>query len=231
MSTISQEAASAQKDAIAAASEATSFFNSPAFHNHIRTWTFVILAIFLMGFLYVHESNANAAKNALADQITKQGETQQANIDKQISALHDDTKAQVQQLQVQITQVQTVAQAIASIKSNIPPVTITPIVTQPATATTPAVTTAPQQATGTTPVATIDGTDLKTLADNELACKQQTVELTSCQQEITLDQQKNQALTTEVTGLQKIKLEPAWKKTLKTIGQVALGIVIGRTKL
>jgi hypothetical protein len=104
-------------------------------------------------------------------------------------------------------------------------------VTQPATATTPAVTTAPQQATGTTPVATIDGTDLKTLADNELACKQQTVELTSCQQEITLDQQKNQALTTEVTGLQKIKLEPAWKKTLKTIGQVALGIVIGRAKL
>src|SRR5260370_32520690 len=107
-----------------------SVFNSPAFHNHLRTWTFVVLAAFLIGFLYVHESNANAAKNALADQVVKQGQVQQASIDKQLQSIHEDTKNQVQAIQQQIHQVQTVQQAIASLKQSSPaPITITPLIT------------------------------------------------------------------------------------------------------
>src|ERR1035441_8135940 len=94
---ISQVAASAQKDATVAVQQVESFFSSAAFHNHIRTWTFVVLAIFLMGFLYVHESNSNAANTAVAVQIDKSTKETQANLDKQIQAIHDDTKSQVQQ--------------------------------------------------------------------------------------------------------------------------------------
>ena len=228
---ISQVAASAQKDVTAATTEVTSFFNSSVFHNHIRTWTFVVLAFFVVGFMFVHESNANAAKNALADQITKQAQVQQENIDKQITALHQDTQTQVAQLQAQVNQTQTVAQAIAAIKSNpapnVPPIVINPIVTQPATPTAPAQTTAPEKAAGTTPVATIDGDNLKTLADNQLACKETQIELTSCKQEIVLDQQKNDSLQTENTQLKKVKIEPAWKKTLGHIRDWTIGVVIG----
>jgi hypothetical protein len=51
---------------------APSFFSSSVFHNHVRTWVFVILSIALVGFLYVHESNAIAAANAQAAEVIKQ---------------------------------------------------------------------------------------------------------------------------------------------------------------
>lgn len=205
-----------------------SFFNSPIFHNHVRTWTFVILAAFLIGFLYVHESNAAASQTALVDQMVTQQSTVQSNLDKQIQALHDDTKTQVAQIQQQLQETQTVAQAIAAIKTNIPPVTITPIVTQPATATTPAQTTANDKADTNLPVATITGIDLKTLSDNALTCKAQAVQLNSCQQDVVLEQKKEASLQTEVDGLKKIKTPPAWKTTLITIGHVAIGILVGK---
>jgi hypothetical protein len=208
--------------------ETESFFNSPVFHNHIRTWMFVILAFFIMGFLYVHESNANAAKNALAAQIEKQGAAEQAHIDAQIAAVHNDTATQVKQIQAQIDQTQTVAQAIAAIRTNVPPVTITPIITQPATSSAPAVTTADTKATGDLPVATISGDGLKTLADNTYACKQQAVEFDGCKQTLTLEQSKTASLTQENEALKKIKVVPAWKKTVTTIGHIALGILIGK---
>lgn len=214
---------------VTAAEDVQSFFSSPAFHNHVRTWTFVILALFLIGFLYVHESNANAVKTALADQIVQQGQQQQASIDKQIAVLHNDTKVQVQQIQQQIQQVQTVAQAIAAIKQTSPaPITITPIVTQPASLTQPEKTTADSKATGDAPVATLSGSDLKILADNTLTCKAQAIELNSCKQAVKLDEQKIQVLQTEVDSLKKIKLQPAWKKTLITVGHIALGVLVGK---
>ncbi|WP_433963647.1 hypothetical protein [Tunturiibacter gelidiferens] len=207
----------------------TSIFSSSIFHDHIRTWTFVILAASTVGFLYVHESNANAARNALASQAVQQGQVQQATIDKQIQAIHADTQTQVAAIQQQIQAVQTVQQAIAALKQASPaPITITPLITTPATPTTPAVTTAADKAAGTVPVATITGNDLKTLADNAMSCKEQSVELNSCKQTVTLEKQKEADLTTENVALKKIKIQPAWKKMLTTIGQVLLGVAVGR---
>lgn len=206
----------------------TSFWNSPIFHNHIRTWTFVILALCLVGYLFVHESNTNAAQAAVATQVLNQGTAQKADLDKQIQAIHDDTKVQVAAIQSQINQVQTVAQAITSLKQTIPPVTITPIITAPATPTTPAQTTASEKAIGDVPVATITGSDLKILSDNALTCKATGIELSSCQQNLNLEQQKEAVLQTEVDTLKKVKIVPAWKKTLTTIGHIALGVAIGR---
>lgn len=205
-----------------------SFFSSPIFLDHIRTWVFVLLAIGLGVFLYVHESNSVAASNAQAAEVIKEGTATQAGIDKQISAIHEDTKTQVAAIQQQIQQVQTVAQTIAAIKANVPPVTINPIVTIPATASAPQQTSATEQAKGSLPVATISGDDLKTLADQTFTCKAQSVELNSCKQTYDLDQQKITSLTTENTALQKIKVQPAWKKTLMIIGQVFLGFVVGK---
>jgi hypothetical protein len=113
-------------------------------------------------------------------------------------------------------------------KVNVPPVTITPIITAPATPTATEKTTADDKATGSAPVATISGDDLKTLADDTFTCKEQSVELNSCRQTHDLDTQKITALTTENAALQKIKIEPAWRKTLKTIGQVLLGVAVGK---
>jgi hypothetical protein len=213
---------------VKSASSTVATDTASAFHNHIRTWTFVILAAALIGFLFIHESDSNAAANQQAADVVKQGATTQANIDKQITALHEDTKAQVQAIQAQSQQALSVAQTIAAIKANVPPVTITPIVTSPATATVPEKTTADERAQGTVPVATISGDDLKTLADETFTCKERAVELDSCKQTHDLDNQKVTALTTENTALQKIKIEPAWKKTLKTLGQIALGALIGK---
>jgi hypothetical protein len=198
------------------------------FLAHVRTWTFVILAVALVSFLYIHESNANAAANQQATDVVKQGAVTQANIDKQITALHEDTKTQVQAIQAQSQQALSVAQTIAAIRVNVPPVTITPIVTAPATTSAPEKTTADDKATGSAPMATISGDDLKTLADETFTCKEQGIELNSCKQTHDLDTQKITALTTENAALQKIKIEPAWKKTLKTIGQIALGALIGK---
>jgi hypothetical protein len=101
-------------------------------------------------------------------------------------------------------------------------------VTQPATATTAAVTTDPEKAAGSTPVATISGDDLKIMADNALVCKQDEVKLNACTETSALKDQKLEASQAEVTALKKVKLEPAWKKALKTIGQIALGAIIGK---
>jgi hypothetical protein len=213
---------------IKAASTTVVTDTTSTFLAHVKTWTFVILAIALIGFLYVHESNSNAAANAQAAEVVKQGATAQANIDKQITALHEDTKTQVAAIAQQRNAALSVAQTIAAIKLNVPPVTITPIITQPATTTTPAQTTATEKAAGSTPVATISGDDLKTLADETYTCKAQAVELNSCKATHDLDVQKAASLQTEVTTLQKIKIEPAWKKTIKTIGQILIGAAIGR---
>lgn len=228
---ISQEAASAQKDIQAAATEVTSFFNSAAFHNHIRSWTFVILAIFVMGFLYVHESNSNAANTAVAVQIDKSTKQTQESLDKQIAVIRDDSKAQVQVLQQQQTQIQTVAQAVGAIRNsgpaNMPPIIVNPIVTQPATPTQPEKTTASLPAAGDTPVATITGDGLKQIAENSLACKQTQVELQACTQTSDLKDQKLAASEKEVTELKKVKLEPAWKKALARGRDIAIGLLVG----
>lgn len=219
---------SIETEATSAVQKTESFFNSSAFHNHIRTWTFVLLALVAVVFLYVHESNVTAAQNALAQQIISEQTAQQQNIDKQIQALHADTQSQVQEIQKQIQQAQTVAQAIATIKASIPPVSITPIVTQPATSTAPAKTTADVQATGDLPVATVTGGDLKLISETVLGCKAQAIELTSCKQDVALEQKKSASLQTEVDGLKKVKLPPVWKRTITTIGHVALGILVGK---
>jgi hypothetical protein len=108
-------------------------------------------------------------------------------------------------------------------------VTINPIVTTPASPTAPEKTTADEKAEGAAPVATISGNDLKTLADETYTCKAQGIELNNCKDTVKLDGQKVDALTTENTALKKIKIEPAWKKTLKTIAQVLIGAAIGKT--
>jgi hypothetical protein len=229
--TLSTEAATVVRDT-------ESFFNSSAFHNHIRTWTFVVLALFVMGFLYVHESNSRAANVAVAAQIEQQGKEQRADLTNQITAIQADTKNQVQALQQQMQQVQTVSQAIASIQKNAPanqpPIVINPIVqpAQAATATTPAMpakTTADDKlgATGDTPVATLTGDGLKQLADNANVCKQQSIELNSCK--VQLDDQKkiSTSLQTENTKLTKLKIEPTWKKVLGRARDIAIGYLIG----
>ena len=229
--TISQVAVTAQKDATAAVQQVESFFSSAAFHNHIRTWTFVVLAIFVMGFLYIHESNSNAANTAVAVQIDKSTKETQANLDKQIAVIANSTASQVQQLQAQQAQIQTVAQAMAAIRNNgpanMPPIVVNPIVTQPATANQPAVTTATDQAAGNTPVATLTGDDLKIMAQNTLVCKQDEIKLNACTQESALKDQKLEASENEVKVLKKVKLEPAWKKALKAVGQFCLGAIVG----
>jgi hypothetical protein len=215
---------------------ATSFWNSPALHNHIRTWTIVIVALFAIGFIFVHESNSNAVANANATLIVQQGAQQQAALKEQIAAVNESTKQQVAvvtaQMQQNQQQNQTVLQTLAMIKSSAPPSTpglnIQPIVvpsTIPGVAPT---TTANDKAIGDLPVATISGDGLKQLAANNLSCQKQAIVLDGCQKDYALEQKTNVSLTNENKALKKIKIEPAWKKTLKKVGLVAgaIGIAI-----
>jgi apolipoprotein N-acyltransferase len=98
---------------IKAASSTVATDTVSSFHNHVRTWVLVILTVAIVAFIYIHERDVNAAANQQAADVVKQGAATQANIDKQISALHEDTKTQVQAIQQQIQQAQTVAQTIA----------------------------------------------------------------------------------------------------------------------
>lgn len=213
---------------------ATSFWNSPAFHNHIRTWTLVIVALFVIGFIFVHESNSNAAANATATLIVQQGTQQQAAIKEQIAASDASTKQQVavvnQQMQQNQQQNQTVIQTLMMLKAAVPAGTpalnIQPIVVPSTTPGVAPTTTANDKAIGDLPVATISGDGLKQLTANTLSCQKQAVELNGCQKDYALEQQTNVVLTKENVALKKIKIEPAWKKTLKKVGLVAGAIVI-----
>jgi len=206
------------------ADNTTSFWASPIFHQNLRTWAIVLGIALIVGFIFVHESNSNAAQQALVKQVLDQGNAQKADIDKQIATNNDTTKQQIAVIQQQIQQVQTVAQAIASLKQTVPQITVTPIIppgSNPSTVT-------GQKAQGDLPVATISGGDLKILSDNALECKSQGIQLSSCQQQVILEQQKEVVLQTQVDALKKVKVVPAWKKTLTTIGHIALGIAIGK---
>lgn len=202
----------------------TSFWASPVFHQNLRTWAIILGIVLVVGFIFVHESNSNAAQQALVKQVLDQGNAQKADIDKQISASQATTNQQIAVIAQQIQQVQTVAQAIASLKQTVPQITVTPIIppgSNPSTVT-------GQKAAGDTPVATISGGDLKILSDNALECKSQGIQFSSCQQQVVLEQQKETILQGQVDELKKVKIVPAWKKTLTTIGHVALGIAIGK---
>lgn len=202
----------------------TSFWASPVFHANARTIAIILGIAFVVGFIFIHESNSNAAQQAIVQQVLVQGNAQKADLDKQITANQESTKQQIAVIQQQIQQVQTIAQAIASLKQTVPQITVTPIIppgSNPSTF-------VEQKAQGDTPVATISGGDLKILSDNALECKSQGIQLTSCQQQVVLEQQKEAVLQTQVDALKKVKVVPAWKKTLTLIGHVALGIAIGK---
>jgi hypothetical protein len=199
----------------------------PTFHLSVLTWTIVVAVVAVIAFLFVHESNQNAIAAAQAKQAIETAKTQTESINAQIQAIHEDTAKQVAAIQTQMSQVNTVAQAIASIKTTVPSVTLTPIVTTPATASSPAITTAALSASGNVPVATISGNDLKLIADSELQCKQQSVELTGCQKQQALDQQQIADDKTEITTLKKVKVQSTFHKVIVTVGQIALGVLIG----
>lgn len=202
--------------------------NSPSFHNHLRTWTIVFGIAATVGLLYLHGSRQEAAQEATAAQIVRDGQATQSQIKTQIDAVRKDTAAQVADIQSQVAQVKTVAQAIASIKSVAPTVQVQPIVTQPSTATIPAKTTEAEPAKGSLPVATITGDALKSLADTTAECKVNAVKLDGCQKELALQQESNSSLKSENTELKKVKIDPVWRRTLKGVGQFALGVLAGR---
>jgi hypothetical protein len=213
-----------------------SFFHSDVFHNHIRSWTFVVLAIFLMSFLWVHESNSNTASNATAAAVLKQGQETQAALTKQIDSVKSDTASKVAVIQAQADSTRTVAQAIAALRTasgSGQGVSLQPIIVEPAQSATASsaalspTTTGTQTASGDTPVATITGNDLKTLADNAFACDQNAIKLDGCRQELNFETAKVSESTKEVAALKSIKQPSAWKRTLTVTKHVAVGILIG----